>query len=237
MNTLFKLLFVLFFLPFVAVAEYNGYHVEFTAELQDGSTIHGYNYLTVVNFYDGTSSTREAYLENNYNRVFYGVNYEEKGPYYYYQHRIAYNRVDVNGDIWPIYKVVDRIEVDIESIKSIKVIGIIDQSYAINLSGDLTWTDQEWMKTKVTEHMEVGSSLCGYDFYFHEESENVKAMKKELSGIIEFSSKEFKRYEDENKSNSDYEALDSEILKKLDVVITKYRKQSTQVVIIVLCTC
>lgn len=39
------LTFIILFLPFIALSEYNGHQIEFTIELNDGSKVQAYNYL------------------------------------------------------------------------------------------------------------------------------------------------------------------------------------------------
>ena len=105
------LTFFYLFLPFIALAEYNGHQIEFTIELKDGNKIHGYNYLASVYQKDKTISYQE-FLEKNYEIVLrhhYNDSLEELT---YFQNRIKYNYLDYGGEDRFIYTLTDKRTID-----------------------------------------------------------------------------------------------------------------------------
>lgn len=235
------LTFIYLFLPFIALAEYNGHQIEFTIELKDGNKIHGYNYLASVHQKDKTISYQE-FLEKNYELVL--MKHFNDGELTYFQHRIKYNYLDYDGNTRFIYALTDKKSIDKSKIKSLKIIELTDQTYAIGISSAHNWKDRLWMSSKPIEKISTAGYLCENQIFIHEDNPKIEQIKKELEKVsIEFDKKineqkEIMKYSNgkeyiqaEKKINE----LENEIDGEISELLQKFNGK--RVVIITMCSC
>lgn len=227
----------------MAFAEYNGHQIKFSIGLKNGSEIIGYNYLATIYNKDNSISYK-AFLENSYDLVLRNQFNDSVGAFTYYINRIKYNFKDYNGENRFIHTLTDKKDIDIRTIKTFKIIELIDQSYAIGMSSHHKWNDRHWMKNNPVEKQSFGGTFCTHDIYIHTKTNATDKLIKKLNEISERFDTEIKEqqevlehangqpyYEAEEKINVLEEAIDGEIAKVLQGFNTM------KVVIITMCTC
>lgn len=237
------LTFFYLFLPFIALAEYNGHQIEFTIELKNGNKIHGYNYLASVYQKDKTISYQE-FLERNYEIVLrhhYNDSLEELT---YFENRIKYNYLDYDGEERFIYTLTDKRTIEKQQIKSLKIIELTDQSYAIGISSTHNWEDRFWMSIKPIEKISTGGYLCENQIFVHQDNPKIEQIKKELKKVsIDFDKKineqkEIMKYSNGKEylqAEKEIEELENKIDREISELLQKFH--GMRVVIISMCSC
>ena len=243
MNKIKILITLIIFLPFTALAEYNGHQIKFSIEFKDGSAVIGYNYLSSIYQKDKTISYTE-FLENNYELILRNQYNDSIGEFTYFENRIKYDYSDYDGAKRFIYTLTDKKEVDFNNIEKLKIIELTDQSYAIGISTNHVWKDRLWMKTEPVEKYSFGGTFCSHDIYIHQKNDKTDKIIKVLKEISIGFEKEIKEQQ-EIKENSDgtyyYQAEKriEKIEEEIDAKISKELQNfdNMKVVIITMCTC
>jgi hypothetical protein len=241
---LLLLTFLLTIFPQPTPVEYNGHHVEFVMELKDGSSIHGYIYKPVGYTKDASVSYSE-FLEKNYDVLLQNDFIDGLGDYAYFKNRFRYEYKDWGSeDITAIYNVTEKTSIDINSIKSFKIIDIIDQSYAVGVSMYNTEANTTWMKSDVVERFSTGDNLCSHDIFIHVHNPQTKkvlsALKKldqEYLDHIKFLELELRSYDgaERQKIEEDLEKYEDAQGDKVDKLLRGFDNQ--KVVIVTFCSC
>ncbi|NRR93364.1 hypothetical protein HSX10_17455 [Winogradskyella undariae] len=243
MSKKIQLLFLIIFLPFIAFAEYNGHQIKFSIDFKDGSKIIGYNYLATVYQKDKSISYKE-FLEKNYKTILSNQFNDLTDEYTYFQNRIKYNYNDYDGNERFIYTLTDKKGIDINSIKSLNIIELTDQSYAIGISSKHNWKDRLWMNDKPVETFYFGANLCSHTVYIHQKTNQTDSIIKQLEKIsIEFENKikEQKNIIENSNGSTVYEAsdeidkLEEEIGTEISKLLQKFDEM--KVVILTMCSC
>lgn len=168
------LLFTLLF-PLLIFADYNGVHIAFDIQLNNGNAIHGYKYVA---FGENTEAYKknledhpEIFLQNQYTN--------EIGAYGYYQKRLkyAYRKSYV-------YSLIEPAEIKLNEIESVNIKEMIMASYAIQLAGDYQWSDRLWMNTEAISHFSEDEGMCTYDIFIHKNGAVPNKVIQQLKVII-----------------------------------------------------
>ena len=236
------LLFLLF-LPANVFAEYNGHHIEFMIEMDDGSEIHAYNYLSFVYRKDQTLPY-QMFLEENYHLILKNQYVDSLGEMTYFQSRIKYNYEDFDGRAHSIYTILNKKSIDTAMVKTFKIIGLIDQSYAIGISSQHQLADSLWMNNKSLERCSFGGLFCSNDLYIHEESNEVKTIVKELAKVSAELQKEYEKLEEDIRysEGEDRDQAEEKLMKLEEGSDDRFfdvlnKLSGLKVVIITMCTC
>lgn len=235
--------YILLLLPLSAFAEYNGHQIEFIIETTDGREIHGYNYLAMVSIQDESLSYQE-YLEANFEIVLNNHFNDSVGTHAYFQHRIKYNFTNLYGGTGFIYTLTDKRSIDTNKVKSFKIIGLTDQSYAVGISTGHDYKDRIWMAGEPLEKYGFGGTFCSHDIFLHETNRETDRIIAELQKVSDDFEKELKELNEEMRSSdgaAHWEAeekidnLEEEIDEKISNVLQNF--SGMKVVIITMCTC
>lgn len=238
MKTKIQVFILLFLMPLMALAEYNGYHVEFKIEFNNGTEIHGYNYLTNV-YIKGGSTDLAGYLENHHDvSLANGSVVNTQGNYGYYEHRLAYTYEIFEGRPAVIYSVLNRKLIALNDVKSLKVIDIKNQTYAVNVSSVHRWDDQLWMDTKPIGHFTFSGLFCSDDIYIHEKSEATDVIIKELKELSKSMGRTLNQYIEEGRPEAEIEKLEEKVNARINKILQPFNEDnSLKVVIITECSC
>jgi len=164
-----------------AQAEYDGHHIEFEIETFDGTLVKGYVNRISMYYHSDTMSYAE-YLEYNRGMIFLGSSSDEGTYILFYKHLLRYeykNRYNADKKS-VICTLVDEQQILESSIKSVKVINIIDFSYTESLGNIFSIDDLEWTNTEVVDKLSLGGHLCNHELFIHQKSGEVYAVFEEL---------------------------------------------------------
>jgi len=225
------LIFILLF-PLFIFAEYNGVHIEFEIQLNDGNKIQGYKYLA-----HGTNTEEyKKHLEEN-PKIFLQNQYTfEKGEYRYYNRRLKYTYQK-----YFVFRLIEPNEINLDKIKSIIIKRLIMASYAIQITGDYKWNDRLWMTSKPIIKYSEDEDMCSYDIFIHKTGNIPSEVIKEIKFIIHQIDGKIKIRENEFEINSDTEYqermkdLYEERSRLLKPIFEKYENLKT--ITISTCTC
>jgi len=217
------LIFIVLF-PLVVSAEYNGVHIEFEIQLNNGNKIHGYKYLahgTITEEYKkNLEENPKIFLQNQYTF--------EKGEYGYYNKRLEYHYRKSS-----IFKLIEPNKINLNEIKSVVVKELIMASYAIQIVGDYKWNDRLWMNSEPIIKYSEDEGMCSYDIFIHKNENIPNEVIKTIKFIIhQIDDKiEIRRTEFEINSDLEYQEqmkdLYEERSRLLEPIFKKYKNLRT----------
>lgn len=229
----FFLLFI-FCLPAIVFAEYNGVHLEFDIELNDGSKVHGYKYVA----HGKNTEDYRKYLEKNYSTFLQNQFTYEPGTHSFYTKRLSYNYNGVS-----VYKLIKPTEIKLTSIKIVSITKMIVASYAIQIVGNYNPEDQLWMQTEPIIKYSEHEDLCTYDIFIHKTGSTPKELITKIKTIVKETEIKIQKELELLNTSENYEDLYRKntqlIYKAQNSALSKLIKDSNclKSVIISLCTC
>ena len=223
------------FFPFLVLAEYNGVYLEFDIELNNGSKVHGFKYVT----HEDNTADYKKQLEDNYAIFLQNQLTYEPGEYGYYLKRLEYNYNDTF-----IYKLITPKAIDLKNIKSVTITDMIIASYAIQIVGDYNREDQSWMNTEAVIKYSEYEDMCTYDIFIHNTEAVSNTLITKIKAII--NSTEIKiqkklRVLGSSEENDEklFEAEIQKLYKERTLMLSHFLKTNPQLkpIIISMCTC
>lgn len=228
------ILIFIIIVPIFAFAEYNGVHAKFTIELKNGHQIAGYKYIAHGN---NTLQYKQK-LENDPKSFLFNQFTYEPGEYGYYTERLEYPYQEIT-----LYKLINPIEIKIDEIKTVEIIGLITASYAIQIVGDYEAKDQVWMNSKPIESYSDFDEICTYNTFIHTTDNISEEVQDKITRIIKDAESMIKKKETEFNSQDENNEYDDEqiqdICKERNSKILELLKEHNQlkIVTVSICTC
>lgn len=216
-------------------AEYRAYHITFNFETVDGQKHKGYTFIATYYLnLDSLNST--DYLKRTLNDK---KDTEEVNKFYYFENRLKYEFTFVGGNLSAqVYYLTDRLSVPNQLIKSIKIIDLIDDTYARGISSELKLSDTVWMKKQPIESISFGGYFCDHQIFIHTNTKKIddavkrlELKQKEIDNIINGINEE--------ESNSDEVLEEDDKIRKIETQMREIINglKGQKVVVITTCTC
>ncbi len=166
-----------------AKAEYNGYHIQFKVETKQGDTQIGYVYVASA-YFNTDSINNTNYLIKALDQS--GKEWLKRDSLVYFKERIKYEYRNVGDSLGPknpIYTLDNRQIISAENIQSISVLDLIDYTYIISISSQLSIADTSWINTPPVQSFMAGGYLCYHQIFVHAPSKKVEAAIKAIKAI------------------------------------------------------
>ena len=232
------IIFLLLLSTFNVNAEYNGIYFEVKVQMNNGVEIHGYRFIAHAS--DDAESI--AKLEGNPEILLQNAYTFEPGEFGLYKDKLEYTPEEQT-----YYRLINPFEIDIESVKSIKILSTTAGSYATQIDGDYTLKDLEWMISVPIAKYSIGDEMCDSEIFIHqtmvtplEDVELISQIILEAQNKIDAEREQF--YKVNNRTEESYESLnnriseiESERADQLRIVFNKLNAFKT--VMITTCTC
>ncbi len=212
-----RVLALIFFLSITisVKAEYNGYFIKFTIENVNGQKSIGHVYIA-EGYLNKDSLENTNYLKKALDKS--EKDWNKRDSLTYYKSRMIYEYLYPYPGNNPKLKYVeyyltDKTTIPSRAIKNIKILEMIEQSYADGIANELKLSDTIWMKNKPVEVLTIGGFLNSYIIFIHENSPKISEIKK----LIEKKKKEI------NTLNSQYQnrEISSDLMDKIDSEVNK----------------
>ncbi len=221
-------------------AEYNGLHLEMLIEMQDGSVIHAYNYISPFYLEDTTIK----YLENNFELVLRNDYNDSIGEYAFYKNRITYDYT-VYENVSQAYQLLNKTKINFDAVKSVDIIDAFDFTYAIGMYGISSCSDTLWSKSPVVWKKSYGGYFCSHDIFIHEHNDNTLKVIRKLERMLNEHKSELNKLENDLKNydgeryyeiQKQHEELEEKLDDEIYNIIDEFRDDS-KVIIITMCSC
>lgn len=238
------LFFVLLIYTIASKAEYNGHYISFEILTKNSERISGHTYLVDISHYVASGSY-EHYLEKHLGILLQNQFKDGFGSHAYFRHLVKYNYTNGNNEDSYAYLLLEKQNISLSEILSVKIIQMIPFTYLVNISSKHQVKDKEWIQHRAIDTALIKGHLCEWFINLHEnssESERVLRKLQKLEANIKANIKSL----EEEKDNSDgryyleaekkiyslqeqKDTLFSDILEKLD--------GRTRTVVIQFCSC
>jgi len=223
-----------------ALAEYNGWYIDFTIETKNQEVIKGHGYIASA-YFDKDSSNNDSYVTKRLMNLIGNGN----DTLIYFKDRITYTYTPYESyDVAEIYTLVNNGKIAFNTIAYISIDTMIDYWYLSNIATSHALADTIWMKNAPAQTVVASGYLCSWEIFIHEETVQTKQILAELIKSQALYDKIIKNLEDEedyNGSEAYREAKErmSEFEDSIDEItaeiLSKFEGQ--KVVIISFCSC
>jgi hypothetical protein len=234
------ILLLMLFSVITVKAEYNGIFFEVSVQLHNGEKSHGYKYIPHAS--DSEESIKM--FESNPESILNNQCTHEPGKFGLYKDQLEYTPAGKRT----LYKLINPFEIEFNSVKYVKILSTKSGSYAIQIDGNHTVSDQEWMRTiPIAKYSSEENEMCSSRIYIHatslipsEEIERILLIINDSNEKIKSKINEF--YKLNSRNEEGYKRLNTfkkEVEKERDKKILPYfnKYKSLKTVIITTCTC
>ena len=172
-----KLLFLIIFLfPLLAIADGEGYQVQFTLETSTGEYHNGFVEMEDFEI-DKDSINKPGYAITLLTQRFTDINYN----FTYYKQRIAYNYYNTIDE--PFYYLIDKSVIPSDSIKSIQIENIFNSDLLTSIKNEISLKDTVWMSQEPLDRISTNNSHCVFSILVHEKSKALNKLLKQIGEI------------------------------------------------------
>lgn len=186
-----SLFLILLLSPLSLIAEYNGWFAEFEAIKKDGSSLHGFVYITSA-YFEEDSAKNSSYLIRKLERLDHKVN----DSILYFEHLIQYP-VSREVDTSYLYTTIKPQYIPASQLDSVRILQRIEQSYIYILDILDPSSNLEWLKEDVQKEIHFSGYFCHYTLHIHRFSPEIH---KVLNDLEEYE-RAYKLDEDELKAD------------------------------------
>tara|TARA_Y100000782_G_scaffold111451_1_gene139588 strand:+ start:3171 stop:3893 length:723 start_codon:yes stop_codon:yes gene_type:complete len=238
-----KLIFL--FLCFIslsttALAEYNGWFIQFKLVTKDQQHLTGHIYVASA-YIDLDSLQYTDYVAQKFDRLDYNYNDTIR----FFKHRIAYHYTPyMSQDTATIYTLTEEQFVAVDQVESITIEEKISFGYLMDIATEHAYADRKWMQQPPVQTAHDGGYLCDWQIFIHERNAQTDAILKELETLDKKLKAEMQELEEilNYEGRDDYfeaqekaQALENSIDEQKQKILEKFQGQ--KVVIVAFCSC
>ena len=151
-------------------AEYNGWYIKFKIITQNQEELIGNIYIAQA-YFEKDSIKNSNYLIE----IFNTLDNRSEDSLVFYKNLLSYKyKQQEDTNTYTEYGLINQSMIAIQQIKSIEVLNMIDFWYLSGIASTHTSADTIWMKSKQIKVFRTGGTLCDWQIFVHETSENTE---------------------------------------------------------------
>lgn len=151
-------------------AEYNGWYIKFKIITQNQEELIGNIYIAQA-YFEKDSIKNSNYLIERFNTL----DNRSEDSLVFYKNLLSYKyKQQEDTNTYTEYGLINQSMIAIQQIKSIEVLNMIDFWYLSGIASTHTSADTIWMKSKPIKVFRTGGTLCDWQIFVHETSENTE---------------------------------------------------------------
>lgn len=151
-------------------AEYNGWYIKFKIITQNQEELIGNIYIAQA-YFEKDSIKNSNYLIERFNTL----DNRSEDSLVFYKNLLSYKyKQQEDTNTYTEYGLINQSMIAIQQIKSIEVLNMIDFWYLSGIASTHTIADTIWMKSKPIKVFRTGGTLCDWQIFVHETSENTE---------------------------------------------------------------
>ena len=151
-------------------AEYNGWYIKFKIITQNQEELIGNIYIAQA-YFEKDSIKNSNYLIE----IFNTLDNRSEDSLVFYKNLLSYKyKQQEDTNTYTEYGLINQSMIAIQQIKSIEVLNMIDFWYLSGIASTHTSADTIWMKSKPIKVFRTGGTLCDWQIFVHETSENTE---------------------------------------------------------------
>ena len=221
-------------------AEYNGWYIKFKIITQNQEELIGNIYIAQA-YFEKDSINNSNYVIERFNTL----DHQSEDTLVYYKNLLKYNfQPEEDTSTYTEYGLINQQKIHVKDIKSIEVLNMIYFWYLSGIASTHTIADTIWMKSKPIKVFRTGGTLCDWQIFVHETSENtektiikLEELQRSFSTKIEALEADLEYLDGEEyyETEEKIEKLEREIDKQFQELLTPFKGE--KVVIISFCSC